>query len=286
MVNTAECSSIDSCPKGCGLVSRHRRTCEYCEADVGFPNVRYAMHEVGDLDVRYQAAYDVAKSRGIESQVIRLDQELRQSNAVMVRNVLDVTTLLSSNSRLWTTFAKQMQADIRLAENNEWDEGRAAAESAIHPNYHEKIHYAVLSLDQYGALDPAYGQCHLLLKSETYIDRATVFEENAFLFMRRHGVIAGTKIPSGYRAIWQDRHKLGVCKLSPLIDPAEKEVKCSQLLKSGTDKLADFIEVHIYGSIHSKTFEKITLIASSVSGSEKALVVAAAQKNGTSLDIS
>jgi hypothetical protein len=286
MVNTAECSVIDACPKGCGSVSRHRRTCEYCEADVGFPNVRYAMHEVGDLDARYQAAYDVAKARGVESQVVQLDQELRQSNAVMVRNVLDVTALLSNNSRLWATFAKQMQADIRVAENNDWDEGRTAAESAIHPNYHEQIHYAALSLDQYGTLDPTYGQCHLLLKPETYIDRATVFEENAFHFMRRHSVIAGSRIPRGYRAIWQDRHKLGVCKLSPLIDAAEKEVDCNKLLKSGNDKSADFIEVHIYGSIHSKAFEKITLIASSVSGSERALLVAAAQKNGTSLDIS
>jgi hypothetical protein len=94
--------------------------------------------------------------------------------------------------------------------------------------------------------------------------RASVFEENSAVFVKRRG----TRIPKGYRAIWDDRAKLGVAKLSGKIDSATGSDKYSGiLLKQGaTSEDDDFVEVHIWGPITVLTMEKVII---SVSGSHQ-----------------
>lgn len=266
------------CPKGCGQVPRYRRTCDSCEAFVGFPNVRYALREDEDLEKRYQYAFALAKVQKTESQLKSFDKALTTSNAVMVRKASDVIHTLSSGPGLWSTFGKQLRADMRVAEDNIWDENRGAVEAIIHPQFHEEIRYAGLSLDDLGVTDPAYGECHMLLRPKSIEDRASVFEENTFVFMDRHKVVAGQNMPKGYRAAWINRHKLGVSKLSTRITQSAQSTEFSSILRSGIDKSADFIEVHIYGSISSKTIEKITVIETAISDYEKTMLIAHAKK--------
>lgn len=278
-MNTSECNPVDLCPKGCGKIPRYRRTCEACEAFVGFPNVRYALREIEDLDKRYQAAYALAKVQNTESQLKDLDVALAKSNAVMVRSAADVIHTLSSSSGLWSTFGKQLRAEIRAAEDNIWDENRGAVEAIIHPNFHDEIRYAGLSLDDLGVSDPAYGECHIMLKSKAIEDRASVFEENTFDFMERHKIVAGKGLPSGYRAAWKDRHKLGVSKLATKVTQLTQSEELNGILKSGQDKAADYIEVHIFGSINSKTIEKITVVNRPISKAQRKLLDSHAKKN-------
>jgi hypothetical protein len=276
-MNTSECN-LDTCPKGCGVVPRYRRTCEACETFVGFPNVRYALREIEDLNRRYEEAYALAEVQSAEHQLKNLDAALITSKAVVVRKVTDVIHTLSSGSGLWSTFGKQLRAEVRSAEDNIWDENRGAVESIIHPNFHEEIRYAGLSLDDFGVTDPAYGECHLLLKSEFIEDRASVFEENTFSFMERHKIVAGKGIPKGYRAAWKDRHKLGVSKLASKITHLTEDAVLNDVLKSGYDKSADFIEVHIFGSINSKTIEKLTVLSDKINKTQIRLLKAHAKK--------
>jgi hypothetical protein len=135
-----------------------------------------------------------------------------------------------------------------------------------------------LSLDDFGVTDPAYGECHLLLKSSFIEDRASVFEENTFSFMERHKIVAGKGMPKGYRAAWKDRHKLGVSKLAPKITHHTENAVLNDILKSGYDKTADFIEVHIFGSINSKTIEKLTVLNNKITKSQRKLLEAHAKK--------
>jgi hypothetical protein len=280
-----ERDEVDICPKCKTKVPYHLRTCFSCEAEIGFPNVRYAQSEADALNQRYQMAKDIAAVQNVTSQIESFERALMDSRAIMIRSALDVIGLLASPNKLWATFAKQVQAGMRIAENNGWDDARISVEPMIHPHYHENIHYAVLSLDNIGATDASYGSCHLLLKLETYRDRATVFEENAILFVRRHHVVSGKPIPKGYRAVWDERQKLVVCKLAPQIVTDELNMNFTELLRSGADKIADFVEVHIYGSMHARSFEAITVLSSGTQASEQKLLKIHAKQAGTPLKI-
>lgn len=262
--------------RSCGNpVSFHRRTCHVCESDIGFPNVRQAEREEPQLRDRYASAQASAKARGITKQLKGFEASFAQSKAVLARSSKQVIELIGSDNMLIATFAKQVRQGARLAENNSWDRGRESAESAVHPQYSDEIHYAVLSLTSLGA--PYYGNCHIVLTSELIEKRTSLFEENPFLFMNRHQVIAGVRIPEGYRAVWSNRGMLAVAKLHSKIESTTTDANYQNILISGDGPEVDFIEAHIYGAIHAKTFSKITFFGQQ-SAVDKALLKAHRRK--------
>ncbi len=260
-------------------VSFHRRTCHVCEADIGFPNIRQAVLEDSQLNDRYISAIASANARNVIDLVNNFEGKATKSKAVIARNLPQMIGLIDSDNALLTTFGQQIGQGARLAEHNQWDKGRASTEALIHPLYHEDIHYAALSLTDKGL--PYYGNCHIVLKSELIEKRASVFEENPFIFMAKHQVIAGTSIPKGYRAVWSKRGKLAVAKLYSKIDKSTKEKDFQSILISfDSDGTADCIEVHIFGSIHAKAFSKLT-ICGQMSGMDHALLNAYRSKIDT-----
>jgi hypothetical protein len=259
-------------------ISFHLRNCHVCDADIGYPNVRAADSERPELLNRYSESVKLAKIMSLSTQLRDFENSMHGSQAVMIRAVADVIPMLAKNTQLYNTFAHQVSAGIRVAEDNLWDRSREAVESLIHPIYHRDIQYAVLSLDEYGANDPSYGGCHLSFKEITIKKRATVFEENSFEFVKRHQIIAGVvPVPKGYRATWDERHLLAVSKLSSKINKDTTLIDHKNILLSGYGKLAEFIEVHIYGVVHISSFDKLS-ISKGASSSEIATLSAYCSK--------
>jgi hypothetical protein len=88
-----------------------------------------------------------------------------------------------------------------------------------------------------------------------------VFEENSVKFMERHeiGLADVNDLPKGYRAPWEDRSRLCTAKLGAAIDATSRsEDFPTLLLKQGkTSDDDDFVEVHIWGPMSVRTFERV-----------------------------
>ncbi|MEW8454448.1 MAG: hypothetical protein AB2710_00030 [Candidatus Thiodiazotropha sp.] len=260
----------------CGnLAPFHKRTCPICETDLGFPNVRKAESEEKELRTRYESAKTSAKARGISIALDDFEVALSKSVAVLARSVKQMIDLINNENLLHTTFAKQVRANARLAEDNRWDSSRDSVESALHPIYHDEIVYSVLSLSNIGA--SYYGNCHIVLKTEYIEKRASLFQENPFIFFERYQVIIGKSIPKGFRANWKNRSLLAVAKLHSEINITTKEDEYPGILMNNSGEDTDYIEVHIYGSIHAIAFKIITLTGT-LSPAERALLNASSSK--------
>jgi hypothetical protein len=247
------------CPDCHQNIGDHHRTCPVCEADVGFPNVRAALHpdELAALQKRWEAAHAVCSAATLGSLASDLEVALKQSKAVMCRSWGAVDRVVSNDNILFSTFYLELDGGVRTPEDNAFDKARLAVDASIFPFYSRYIRFAALSLDGLGPM--AYGPCSIVLKEAIIGKRATLFEENTLVFCRRHNLVVGTPIPRGYRATWSDRHRLGVAKLHQLLTPS-MTAKDFPRLVLGQDALTDktdFIEVHIYGSLNRHAIEVV-----------------------------
>ena len=104
-----------------------------------------------------------------------------------------------------------------------------------------------------------YGSYAVTLRSVTIEDRASVFEQNPFLFNRAHHVIAGQAPPLGYRAPWGDRARLAAAKLQPRISKGDSAPQFPTILMEARrgESDCDFIEVHIYGPVNRAGIERM-----------------------------
>ncbi len=240
-------------------VPAHVERCVVCGVDVGFPNVRAAEepNEEAALQERVASALKAAAARGAEEVVKSFGAAVKRSQAVLARPLGDLDAFAKSTNALYVSFHSQVRAGARMPEDNDWDKGRAAAESTINPLYFEKINCTALSLDGFGVL--WWGEYSMAFKELHIASRATVFEENPFLFCGRHRVIAGRRPPLGYRATWENRDQLAVAKLASKIESVtEKSQFPPILLNEGTSRGdADFVECHIYGPLHPTSIERV-----------------------------
>lgn len=245
----------------CGMdVPDHMDRCPACGDDIGSPNVRAAekQEEIDALERRYQDAVTSAQGRGCKDIVEKFRTAVSSSQAVLCAKISEVFRYASSDNQLYATFHQDVDALSRLPEKNKWDSGREGRDATLFPYYFKKIHFAVLSLDGTGAT--GYGDFALLLKETMINRRATVFEENNALFILRNKIIAGEPIPPGYRTTWNNRDRLAVAKLANRIRPDTEPDSFASILREGTGKTdSDSIEVHVYGTMHRNTIERITI---------------------------
>lgn len=238
----------------------HVERCHVCGADVGFPNVRAAddPSEVNALAKRLADARVAAKARGSGAMLEDFGAAVFGSYTVLARSLGDLDAFIKSDRALYISYHSQVRAGSRTPENNDWDAGRMAAESTVHPTYFEKINYSALSLDGLGVC--WWGEYSIVLKSAHLARRTSVFEENPFLFCERHRVIAGKRPPVGFRASWPSRQDLAMAKLGDKLDSRTASSEfASILLNQGTSGgNADFIECHIFGPLHRSSIEKVT----------------------------
>jgi hypothetical protein len=114
----------------------HVERCHVCGADVGFPNVRAAdaPAEVAALDRRVTTTRTTASARGSLGELEEFGRAVAQSYAVLARSLGDLDAFVKSDNVLYVSFHSQVRAGSRTPEDNDWDMGRMAAESTVHPN--------------------------------------------------------------------------------------------------------------------------------------------------------
>lgn len=249
----------DGCRK-CGAdVPLSFRECPVCSTEAGFPNVRIAEQpaETNALEARYSEAMTSARARGISTELHAFEEAVGNSRAIMNRSLGALSDWLNGASELFISFHKQVEHLGRTPADTEWDQQRQAAEAAINPYCYQELIFAALTLDGRGMT--YYGPYSVTLRSITIEERATVFEQNPFLFNRIHHVIAGQSPPLGYRATWPSRGRLAVAKLQSKIVAGAAGVAFAEILMEPrrNESDCDFVEAHIFGPVNRKGIERI-----------------------------
>jgi len=247
-----------ACIKCGSSVPPSKRDCVVCGADNGCPNVRQAesASERGALAARLADAEVSARARASIDILNTFGMAVLNSSAVVARPLSLLDSMVKSEKSLYIPYHRQVASGARLPENNEWDPGRVAAESTIMPHYFDQITFAALSLNGIGPT--SFGAYSIILKDNAIALRASVFEENPFLFTVRHRILAGQPCPPGYRASWQHRDILAKAKLHALINSGTIPSQFAGILianKTAGD--SDYVEVHIFGNIHRLAIERV-----------------------------
>ena len=237
--------------------------CPHCGRPGLFPNV-HAAEQSGDRDAlskRYDSAVSEATARGAERSLHSFEAALASSQAVIARSATDLFRLATSDNEIYGTYYSLLGAGLRLPLGTKWDIVRGVVDSALFPNYKEQVRFAALSLDGVGL--SSYGEFSIGLRADMIAHRATVFHENSILFMKhqRIRIAEADSLPKGYRAVWSERGKLCVAKLSPRIDDSTHPQEYSALLlqQGVTSEEDEFVEVHIWGPMTIRTIEQVTL---------------------------
>jgi hypothetical protein len=219
------------------------------------------------LERRYQAALRDAKGRGAEADVARFEAAVAGSKAVIARPMRELDRLATSDKELFSTYYKLLGGEVRLPHGNQWDRLRGLADEALFPGYREEIRFAALTLD--GAGPSGYGECSFVLREDMIAHRASVFETNSAIFMKRRAY----EPPAGHRAIWDERAKLCVAKIADSIRSGTPEDQFQgMLLRPGaTSEEDDFVEVHIWGPMSLRTVEQVTMPATGKKAVREAL---------------
>jgi hypothetical protein len=173
------------CPNCQEEVPDHLCDCVVCGNNVGYPNVRAALRteEVEALELRINETEEYVNSRGCKSILENFRDVVAHSAAVVCCPLGKLSELASSDNQLYQTFYQAIGSEARLPEGNEWDRIRESVDSLLFPHYHEHIRSGSISIDRTGI--SGYGYC-MVLKETAIKNRASVFEENAVLFVKRH----------------------------------------------------------------------------------------------------
>ncbi len=248
----------------CGLgYPFHLERCPHCEEPTKvFPNVYQAEHaeETAALEQRYQDALAEAEQRGAASNLAEFEKACQDSEAVINRSKNEVMRLLSSSNQLYATWYGLVNV-TQFPSGSKWDVLRQVADASIFPDYQERIRFASLTLDGKGLWN--YGECAMVLEDKMIAHCATVFEENTVLFMSRKNLRMDQahEVPKGYRASWQERHKLCVAKTGAAITKDTPTQKFPGLLLRQGETTADdvFVEVHVCGHLTAHTLKRLVV---------------------------
>ena len=210
--------------------------CPACGIALDTPNVRAAAAkpEVEALKKRVSDAEDETNARGCKHVLDDFGYAVSGSKAVICRPLGRLQELLSSPNALYATFYGQVQGKARLPEDNEADRQRHVVDAMLFPGYHEKIVFAALSLHDAGPI--AYGPHSIVLKEEMIGHRASVFDENTVVFVRKNQLAATEEIPHGHRAAWDKRGNLAKAKLHGKLDAGTTLEEYATILLGPVDK--------------------------------------------------
>jgi hypothetical protein len=228
-----------------------------------FPNVRAAEEpaERDALEKRYQNAVANTVSRGCGDVLEDFENIIGKTQAVINRSLSEVQRLARSDNEVYATYYQLSESGIKIPDSDKWDSLRRVADDALFPGYRKDIRHGVLSLDGCGVCH--YGECSVVLRDSMIAHRASVFEENSVMFMKHHGIKCSDvdNLPRGYRGTWDERGKVCVAKLADKISAGtDSKEYASLLLLDGKIPEEDvFVEVHIWGPITRRTFEKVVV---------------------------
>jgi hypothetical protein len=234
-------------------------TCSTCGTSVGYPNVREVSkeEEVNALEARYQEALVAAKGNGSFQSLQNFEEKVKHSFAVINVDIDFLHDFVISNKKLYANYNKLVSSEIRKPALLEDDRRRRGVEASLFAGYAKDISYAALSLDGSGV--KSYGAFTIVLREIAIKNRATLLENNSFHFVKKHKIQAGEGPPRGYRALWENRHKLATAKLEPRIfsTTSDPEYATILLYSTGNFDTDDFIEIHIYGTFDNNAIDRV-----------------------------
>lgn len=232
--------------------------CSCCGISLGFPNVNECSRqdEREALEKRYQEKVEFAKQNGKDGKRIKFEKAIKKSHAVINVNLDYLHQFFIGSNTLYSTYCLQTDGETRDFSHSEFDKERRGIESTLFGSYGKNIRYAALSIDGNGL--NSYGDFTIILADKAIMKRATLLEDNSYQFIRNHRILAGDKIPPGYRAVWNDRHKLAVAKIKMKKVLTNNRNYANIILSSNGDRQTDeFIEVHIYGKINRESIDAV-----------------------------
>ncbi|HEX7185075.1 MAG TPA: hypothetical protein VF756_24820 [Thermoanaerobaculia bacterium] len=231
--------------------------CPHCGRVGKAPNVKAAEAESEKqaLDERYQASLWDADGRRCRDVVDAFEAAAAGSQAVINCRLEVLERLASWDGEIYASFYQRLEGGIQLPYGDRWDHLRQLADAALFPLYFRQIRFAALSLDGVGV--KSYGPCSVALKEELIAHRSSVFEDNAAVFLRDRGY----QVPAGSRAVWRERSKLCVAKLAFRLQANTRPDEFAALLleQGATPEHDRFVEVHVWGPLTVRTFERVTL---------------------------
>ena len=256
MHGTPKCSDC-RCPRP-SLEPR----CPHCGRPSDFPNVVEAggATEREALASRYETARNQAKKARRARVFNRFERIVRTSHAVINRSIHEAYRLATDDKELLATFYQLTNVRFSTSEDP-WSRVRRTTDAALFGGYEHELRFAALTIDNRGPKN--YGACGMHLREEMIAHRASLLECNSCLWMERQFKrwASVTSLPRGYRAVWDDRARLAVTKVSAKLESAMSEEDFSSLLlsngeTSGTDEM---IEVQIFGPLTIRSVERVVV---------------------------
>ncbi|WP_166766385.1 hypothetical protein [Xanthomonas euroxanthea] len=165
---------------------------------------------------------------------------------------------IACDEGLLATFMLQIEGQMRIAQDNEFDSVRSSFEEAYFPGYSSEIRFGALSMD--GAGHVAYGSCAVSLKNSAIESRASVFEFPLYAFSQ--GLNLARPIPAGHRADWGNRGRLASTKAGVVLSGASPGQYQNILLPPPTTTTSDCVEVHIYGALNVHSIKSVSFYRS------------------------
>jgi hypothetical protein len=269
---------MDTCANCSAALIGSEDICATCGEHVGAPNVRAAntATERAALHQRCEEALQRATSRGSQGSVRGFQAAMEGTVAVVGCDLYRLRDLTKDANALYSNYYLSVRGDVRRAAELENDRQRRTVDSLLFGGYAEKIRNAALSLDgvgltSYGKDGLSYG---LGLRDVAITKRASLLEENAYTFVKRHNLTADSSVPPGYRAPWETRGQLAVAKLADFIGPETTASESARILLSSTgDRATDqFVEVHIYGGFNLNAVSSVCGTSSPRQPDDRAVV--------------
>jgi len=171
----------------CGSkISEDQDTCSTCGAYAGPPNVREVclVSEKEALERRYNKAIKDAYADGRDAVLEEFSQAIKDSRAVIAIDLDFLAGFMTKNEVLYSSYGLAVAGENRKAAVGKNDKKRRGIEGFFFGSYASNIRYAALSLDGKGL--SSYGPYTLVLKDIAVTARATVLEENSYIFFDKY----------------------------------------------------------------------------------------------------
>lgn len=253
--------SQDICSKCSAPLLATLRHCSTCQTDAGAPNVRLCRTEenVKALKARFDNAQVRASAKGCSKEFRVLSDLVEKQSGVVVSMPATIARSLFENPNfLYSNYEKLVGANTRKPASLDNDRHRSAVGGILFGSYADNIIYGALSLTGEGI--PTYGDVYCRLRFVAIDKRTSFLETNSYKFVKKHSVTLGDKLPVGYTACWEYRHRLVLAKMADRLSTGQTESDWQKILiqSDGNDRKNDiFIEALIYEGFDKNAIESL-----------------------------
>ncbi len=254
-------SEKGKCPNCGTAISESVQYCPTCMTDVDSPNVRICRipDNIDALNKRFDAAKRRSVKDGYVKEFVALQDITKKDSGVVVSMPPSMARkMIEDPNQLYNNYEELVGSSSRIPAAGDNDRHRSAVGAILFGSYAKSIRYGLLSLTEYGL--PTYGLVHCRLRAVAIEKRTSFLESNSYTFCEDQELVPGSKLPLGFRACWNNRDRLILCKLGDRLASGQKKHDWQALLVESDGqnrKNDDFIEAHIYGPFDRHAIESM-----------------------------